>query len=308
MNVTHLKYAVEVNRTGSISKAADNLYMSQPNLSKAIKELEASIGFLIFKRTSKGITTTTKGVEFLEYAKALLAQMEVMENLYAPGMTDKQSFSVCAPRASYIAHTMTKFVNILDRDHPIDISFVETNSMNALANVCDGDANIGIVRYQEDHESFAESFLNERGATKEIYYKFEHLALVSENNPVAKLETVTYSDLINQIELVHRDEGMPFVPAKKKDNEDNTKKKIYVCERGSQFDFLRKVSDSYMWVSPCPDELLKQYGLVQKKCTDNGVKYVDAIIFEKNHRLSDYETQFISMLKQTIREIVNEMK
>ena len=61
MNTTHLKYIIEVEKTGSISRAAENLYMSQPRLSKAIRELEKSVGISIFKRSSKGVVPTTKG-------------------------------------------------------------------------------------------------------------------------------------------------------------------------------------------------------------------------------------------------------
>ena len=68
MNTLHLKYAVEVERTRSISKAAENLFMAQPNLSKAIKELEDSLGITIFQRTSKGVVPTQQGAEFLKYA------------------------------------------------------------------------------------------------------------------------------------------------------------------------------------------------------------------------------------------------
>ena len=67
MNIVHLKYAVEIARTKSISKAAENLYMAQPNLSRAVKELEEALGITIFKRTSKGITVTPEGEEFLRY-------------------------------------------------------------------------------------------------------------------------------------------------------------------------------------------------------------------------------------------------
>ena len=61
MNILHLKYAVEVAKTKSISKAAENLYMGQPNLSRAIKELEESLGIIIFERNTKGITVTPDG-------------------------------------------------------------------------------------------------------------------------------------------------------------------------------------------------------------------------------------------------------
>ena len=76
MNILHLRYAIEVERTRSISKAAENLFMGQPNLSKAIRELEENLGVTIFKRTSKGIVPTQKGEEFLVYAKRILVQID----------------------------------------------------------------------------------------------------------------------------------------------------------------------------------------------------------------------------------------
>ena len=72
MNTLHLKYAVEVERAGSITQAADNLFMAQPNLSKAIRELEEGLGITIFERTPRGVVPTPKGVEFLTRAKEIL--------------------------------------------------------------------------------------------------------------------------------------------------------------------------------------------------------------------------------------------
>lgn len=82
MNLTHLRYMVEVERLGSITKAASALYMGQPNLSKAIKEMEREVGIPIFKRSAKGVVATEKGKQFLQYAKAILVQMDKMESLY----------------------------------------------------------------------------------------------------------------------------------------------------------------------------------------------------------------------------------
>lgn len=82
MNLTQLRYALEVQRAGSISKAAENLYMGQPNLSKAIKELETSLGIRLFKRAAAGVTPTPEGRAFLEKAKALLEQFSLLESAY----------------------------------------------------------------------------------------------------------------------------------------------------------------------------------------------------------------------------------
>ena len=82
MNITHLKYAMEIAKTHSLNKAAENLYMAQPNLSRAIKELEENIGISIFNRKSHGMDLTVEGEEFLEYAKKILKQIDEVESLY----------------------------------------------------------------------------------------------------------------------------------------------------------------------------------------------------------------------------------
>ena len=72
MNVLHMKYAVEIANAGSINKASEQLFIAQPNLSRAIKELESDLGITIFERSSKGIKTTPEGEEFIGYAKTIL--------------------------------------------------------------------------------------------------------------------------------------------------------------------------------------------------------------------------------------------
>ena len=76
MNLVHLKYAVEVAETGSINKASEKLYVSQPNLSRAIKELEASLGVTIFDRSAKGMVLTPDGEVFVRYARSILRHRE----------------------------------------------------------------------------------------------------------------------------------------------------------------------------------------------------------------------------------------
>ena len=81
MNLSYLKYAVEVEKTGSITTAAQTFYMNQPHLSKIIRELERDLGCPIFDRTSRGMVPTKRGEEFLRYAKAILVQEEQIEAL-----------------------------------------------------------------------------------------------------------------------------------------------------------------------------------------------------------------------------------
>ena len=137
MNILHLKYATEIAKTKSISKAAENLYMGQPNLSRAIKELEEHIGITIFKRTSKGITVTDDGEEFLRYARRIIAQVEQVEDIYINGKRKVQQFSASVPRASYISDAFTEFSKKINTGSPAEFFYKETNSMKTINNVLD---------------------------------------------------------------------------------------------------------------------------------------------------------------------------
>mgnify|MGYP000373353349 CR=1 FL=1 len=98
MNLSYLKYAVEVEKTGSITKAAQNFYMNQPHLSKIIRELERDLGEAIFDRTSRGMIPTKKGEEFLRYARTIMAQEEQIEALCTRNRESALEFRFCGPR------------------------------------------------------------------------------------------------------------------------------------------------------------------------------------------------------------------
>ena len=105
MNILHMKYAVEVAKAGSINKAAESLFVAQPNLSRAIKELEADLGITIFDRSAKGMVLTIEGREFVNYAQQILHQIDAVEHIYKRGKAKKQKwktsvfyeYSICIP-------------------------------------------------------------------------------------------------------------------------------------------------------------------------------------------------------------------
>ena len=157
MNLLHMKYAVEVAETGSINKAAEKLYVGQPNLSRAIKELETSLGVSIFDRSAKGMFLTADGEVFIRYAKAILKQVDAVEGMFGKGMVSKKRFSVSVPRASYITDAFAKFSKLLDPDEDIEIFYKETNSMRVIKNILQEDYKLGIIRYAENYDKYYKS-------------------------------------------------------------------------------------------------------------------------------------------------------
>ena len=97
-----MKYAVEVAKAGSLSKASETLLIAQPNISRSIKELENDLGITIFERSAKGMFLTHDGEVFMNYAKSIISQIEAVEKFYKESTPDKLRFSISVPRASYI--------------------------------------------------------------------------------------------------------------------------------------------------------------------------------------------------------------
>ncbi|MEL7602509.1 MAG: LysR family transcriptional regulator [Bacillota bacterium] len=305
-NIQHLKYAVEVEKAGSISKAAENLFIAQPHLSKAIRELESSLGAAVFNRTSRGVVPTKKGREFLRYAKNILAQIEEMEALYKPANVEAQRFDICVPRASYISFAFTEFIKELDHEKDIDVNYRETNSMRAIREVTDGTNNLAVIRYEALHESYFLNALEERDLQYEPVWEFEYLALMSAEHPLAKEDVIGFSQLSQYMELVHGDISVPALPiseARQMARMPDHRKKIAVYERGSQFELLIRIPTTYIWASPMPLDVLERFSLVQKPCDMARNKYKDTLIYRKGYRMCDEDRLFIQKLHETVRMV-----
>jgi len=306
MNIMHLKYAVEVAKTGSITQAAENLFMGQPNLSKAIRELEESLGITIFKRTSKGIVPTLKGEEFLVYAKRILAQIDELESIYSSDHQTKQTFSISIPRASYMSYAFMQFVGQLDPAKETEIIYSETNSVQAISNIVQSNYDLAVIRYRDVFESYFTRLLREKDLKSEPVWQFKYVAVMSKTHPLADKPVLTLADLADSIEILHSDNAVPSLPtleAKRMENIENSNKRIYVFERGSQFELLANIPRTFMWVSPIPQETLDRYGLIQRRVSDADYSYRDMLVYQRSYRLSDLDKLYIDRLHAVIAQL-----
>ncbi|MDP4118621.1 MAG: LysR family transcriptional regulator [Bacillota bacterium] len=307
MNLLHLKYAVEIAKAKSISKAAENLYMAQPNLSRAIKELEESLGITLFERTTKGITITPKGKEFLNYAEKILKQIDDIEAMFKEDKDDKQRFSVSVPRASYIAHAFTQFSKKIDPDKPAELFYKETNSDRAIKNILYAGYNLGILRYSSDYNKYFNEMLDEKNFYFEILTEFTYVVVMSKHHPLASMEELNFSDLTPYIEIAHADPFVPSLPlsvVKKEELPDNIQKRIFVFERASQFTLLSNNHNTFMWVSPLTDDIMEKYGLIQKRCPSNTKVYKDVLIYLRDYRLSNLDNLFIEEVYNATKKFI----
>ena len=303
MNTQHLRYAIEVERTGSISQAAENLFIGQPTLSKVIKELEDSLGFAIFARTSRGTIATEKGALFLKYAKSVLAQVEKMESLGQPDDPSRQEFCVSLPHADYILRATVKFTAELDPEAAIYARIRETDAIQAIQDVQEGRSSLGVIRLQVAHESYFSDFLTRHELDSQIIWEFEPLLVMAENSPLAGIDRLDEDILKNYIEVVSGDDYVPYLSGSDRDAEARARQIIAINTKAERLELVSLMPKTYIWSSPMPAERLTRYGLVQRRCPYSTRKYRDALIFRKGSMPSQLEKKFINLLFAAKNEV-----
>ena len=299
MNLAYLRYAVEIQKTQSITKAARNLFMGQPNLSKAIKELEQEIGITLFRRTSRGVVPTEKGKEFLNYARSILSQVDELESLYRRPDKEPVRFTVSVPRATYASVAFAEFALRFQNEKQLELSMKETSSLGAVNDVVAGDSEIGIVRWQKIYENYYLHLLRNHGLHYEVIWEFSMCLLMSEKNPLASLPEVPYHMLGGYTEITQGDFQLPspaFSDIKKAAGLESPPKRISIYDRGSQYDLLQRMTDSFMWVSPIPQDILKQHHLVLRYCPQPEAINKDVIIYPKGKKPSTVGAAFIDTI------------
>lgn len=304
MNLLHMEYAVEVARTGSINKAAESLFVAQPNLSRSIKELEAELGIKIFERSYKGMILTPSGEMFLRYARKVLDQVDVLEKSVRNSDYEKERFSISVPRASYISDAFAQFSKRLGKEQA-ELFYMETNSSEVLMNITENDYNLGIIRYPSEYEPLFMELLEEKGMTGELVVEFQHVILLSNENPLSKKEILSMSELKDMIEISLGDPYVPSIPVSILRNEGKASEEtrmIYLYGRGGQFDLLTENPDTFMMVSPIPEKLLKRYNLSQKICIDHDRWFKDVLVRKKDYAFSNLDNEFITELIYSKRQ------
>lgn len=300
MNTVLLRYALEVEKTGSITQAANNLYMEQPNLSKAIKSLEEMMGAPIFKRSSKGVVPTKKGKLFLEHAKNVLEQLEIMEGIYKKQEGEGLEFWISIPRATYISEAFSRFVSRLGRDRGMSLWLKETNPAETVEAVADGTCQLGILRYPVEHERYYTQLIREKELYEKLVWEFSPLLLMSSRHPLAAKEGIVYRDLAGYTEILQGDIKQPAGA------EAAAERRIYVFGRESQLSLLQTNPDTYMWVSALPKRVLTQNFLVQKTCLDAKERYRDVYVCRQGYDLDPYDELFLAEVRAVRRELLEE--
>ncbi|MDT8861401.1 LysR family transcriptional regulator [Alkalihalobacillus sp. MEB130] len=194
MTLQQLKYVIEIVLCGSINEAARRLYMSQPSLSKAVKELEKELGITIFTRTTRGITLSPDGAEFLGYARQVVEQTELLERRYFNTAPAQQLFSVST---QHYAFAVNAFVEMIKKHGAEEYQFTlrETRTYEIIEDVKNLRSEIGILYVSSFNEKVMKQMLKEEGLEFHPLFEAAPHIFVSSENPLASKKTVSLEDL-----------------------------------------------------------------------------------------------------------------
>ena len=302
-SILHLKYAIEVERAGSISKAAETLYLSQPHLSKAIRELESSLGSAIFKRTSRGVIPTARGKEFLRRARVALRQLEGMEEIFKPSSHIRHALDLCVPPSCYLFEALDRYLQVLDPEKEVDLQFRHAHANGTMNRIADGEENLGILRYQSIYEPYYRKALQDKELRFKEIWEFSYLLLCAAGGPLADLEKGT-DQIPSSCTLVFHGDGALALPSRSQDHGNGPMipagKRITVHDQSSQLELLRRFRDYYTFDAPIPGNVLLKYGLVQRAFPLPENRYKDVLIFRSGYEFTDDDLLYYKKLKEVI--------
>lgn len=194
MTLAQLRYTIEIAKAGSMNEAAKSLYISQPSLSTAIRELEAETGVEIFRRTNRGIAVTPAGEEFLGYARQVVEQYKLMEAKYIFKEQSRKKFSVSMQHYTFAVNAFVELVKQFGMDE-YEFAVHETKTYQVIEDVRDFKSEIGILYVNDFNRKVLTKMFHEYGLEFHELLNCSIYVYMWKGHPLAKREMITLEEL-----------------------------------------------------------------------------------------------------------------
>ena len=298
MTLQQLKYVTTIANIGSISEAAKRLFVSQPSLTKAIKELEKEMGITIFDRTNKGITVSKEGERFLGYARQVLEQAALLEEQYKSQSGGKKQFSVSTQHYSFAVNAFVELLKGAEIDQ-YDVSLRETQTYEIIDDVAHMKNEIGLLYYNDFNRPVLEKLIHTNELTfTELFTAHPHI-FIGKTHPLAHKEVVSMDEL----------EEYPYISFEQGDHNSFyfseeifstvvRPKHIRVRDRASLFSLLLGL-DGYTVSSGVIDKEVNGENIISVPLAEEGLMHIGYITNNKMQR-SRLGQEYIHALEQYV--------
>lgn len=238
MTLQQLKYVITISKSGSMHTAADELFITQPNLSKAIKDLEMEMGITIFNRTNKGVLLTDDGTKFLSYARQVVEQANLLEDIYKNKESIKRIFAISSQHYGFVVNAFVKLVETLGKD-TYEFSLRECKTFDVINDVKDGRSELGVIYFSRFNSEIMKKVISSNGLSYEFLFEAKPHVLLSKNHPLASKERLTLDELDSYPRLSY-DQGLnnSFYYSEEPHALESVSKAIVVSDRATLFNIL----------------------------------------------------------------------
>lgn len=298
MTLQQLKYIVTVAENGNITEAAKQLFVSQPSLTNAIRELEKEMKITIFNRTNKGVVISNEGDEFLAYARQVLEQVGLLEEKYLNVKTQRPRFSVSCQHYSFAVNAFVDVIQEFDANQ-YDFTLRETQTYEIIEDVSRLKSELGILYVSSKNEEIILKLI------KQNHLKFEELFMakphvfISSRHPLAGRTEIALEELEEYPYLsFEQGEYNSFYFAEEILSTLDHKKNVKVRDRATLFNLVIGLNGYTISTGVISEELNGQNIIARPLLVDEYMRV--GMITQKNMKLSRYGIAYIEALRKHI--------
>lgn len=301
MDINKILYAIEVSKSGSFSKAASKLYVSQPAISQAIIELEKDLGFKIFERTNTGCLTTPQGLEFLLKCHNIINSYQALEREYigansANGLTLRVS-------TQHYNFVVSSFIKILNKYKDSNFKFYlkESTSLEAIEHVSKEYSDLAFIYLNSSYEKAIQSLFEEKKLVYKSLANVRPYIFLRDSHPLAGSEIISTESLYDFPMIIYEQDETTILP-EEFTSLSGHKQVIYTKDRGTTLSIIAN-SDAFNIGTGCIDPYsgypnIKSIRLYNPDKLSMDIGY----IYKSSHTLTNLSKEFIDLTKD---ELIN---
>ncbi|MDE6103636.1 MAG: LysR family transcriptional regulator [Oscillospiraceae bacterium] len=194
MTLQQLHYAITISETGSLNKAAEILYVSQPSLTGSIREIEKELGITIFHRSGRGVSLTNDGLEFITYARQVYSQYETLIGKYSKAGKRKKKFGVSTQHYSFAVKGFVDMVKQFDTEE-YEFAIRETKTKDVIDDVITLKSEIGILYLSDFNRKAIEKILRENNLEFHRLIECSAYVYLWKGHPLAGKKSIRFEEL-----------------------------------------------------------------------------------------------------------------
>lgn len=238
MTLQQLRYLIKIVQTGSINLAAQELFLAQPSLSKAMAELEKEMGLTIFVRSHRGVTLTEEGSRFLAYARQVVEQADLLEQHYKSGHNVRRVFAISAQHYAFVVNAFVSLVRAYGEDE-YEFSLRECRTHDIIEDVRTYRSELGVLYLSDFNSAVMRHILQGAELTFQPLFTARPHVFVSRRNPLAGRTSVTLAELAPYPRLTYEQgTNNSFYFAEELHSTEQVPKSIIVSDRATLFNLL----------------------------------------------------------------------